>query len=292
MEVLAFILALASWAAWGALIVGLIRPQTFSNKLLGGSNRASIARRFVSVAILLGIAAAAAFSTIGTEETAQTAPDEMPGSVAISFLLGLGFAASLVVGVVAPQAFTWLFRRRLRRRYMALMFGGATIAAFAIGFSLVPPELNAKWEEERLIREAEDRRQDSIRQIEEAREEARERREKEAERAREEAESARKEREERLKNAEKDLPDESEAFVMSQWWVKERLIAPSTADFPWSADRVLRSLPGSTYVVTSYVDAQNAFGATIRTRYIATLKWVGGDWSMMSSWRLIDLETW
>jgi len=46
------------------------------------------------------------------------------------------------------------------------------------------------------------------------------------------------------------------------------------------------SLGGGRYRVQSYVDAQNSFGAMIRTRYDCTVHWIGGD-----RWKLEDLKT-
>ena len=65
----------------------------------------------------------------------------------------------------------------------------------------------------------------------------------------------------------------SSAFVMSQTFVERQLKAPSTADFPWiSSDGVrVTNEGGCRWSVVAYVDAQNGFGATIRTRYIVTL---------------------
>lgn len=59
------------------------------------------------------------------------------------------------------------------------------------------------------------------------------------------------------------------AFVMSQNFVKQRLKSPSTADFPYSgADGVhIAKIAECSYQVIAFVDSQNGFGATIRSRY-------------------------
>jgi hypothetical protein len=85
--------------------------------------------------------------------------------------------------------------------------------------------------------------------------------------------------------------DEGEAFVMSQSFVKDRLKAPSTADFPWAANsdgvRIVKTKDNPcTYVVTSYVDARNSFGAKLRTRYVATLHNVNNT----DQWHLDDIQ--
>lgn len=73
------------------------------------------------------------------------------------------------------------------------------------------------------------------------------------------------------------------AFYIAQTFVSNRLAAPSTADFAdFRESHVYRS--GEGFTVESYVDAQNAFGAKMRKRYIAKVKPVGDD-----NWRLVSL---
>jgi hypothetical protein len=67
--------------------------------------------------------------------------------------------------------------------------------------------------------------------------------------------------------------------------VKDRLKAPATADFPWDAVRT-KELGSCRFQVEAYVDAQNSFGAMIRTRYSATMIYAN------DTWRLDDLKTW
>jgi len=82
---------------------------------------------------------------------------------------------------------------------------------------------------------------------------------------------------------------DSEAFVISQHFVKQRLRSPSTADFPF-LDYTSVHLDSGRYKVTSYVDAQNAFGGEVRTYYKAILKYNSGDWADYRSWTLEDLK--
>jgi len=79
-----------------------------------------------------------------------------------------------------------------------------------------------------------------------------------------------------------------EAFVMSQTFMKRRLKSPSTADFPWYTDSevAVKHRGGGVFLVNSYVDAQNSFGAKLRTHYSCTLKDNGNE-----SWSLISLNT-
>ncbi|MCF4151791.1 hypothetical protein L2W58_08240 [Dethiosulfovibrio sp. F2B] len=82
----------------------------------------------------------------------------------------------------------------------------------------------------------------------------------------------------------KDIGDEIGAFIWSKTFVKDYLKAPSTADFPFF-DRESTQLNDSTWVIKSYVDSQNSFGAIIRTRYIATMHYKGND-----HWELLDIH--
>lgn len=73
------------------------------------------------------------------------------------------------------------------------------------------------------------------------------------------------------------------AYFASQEFVKDKLKAPSTAKFPWYSEVVVTDLGGGRFRVSAYVDAQNSFGAQIRTRYTCVLK--GADelnWTLES----------
>ena len=63
---------------------------------------------------------------------------------------------------------------------------------------------------------------------------------------------------------------ERDASRTAQRYVKSRLKCPSTAEFP-DASVASISCEDSVYTVFSYVDAQNSFGAMIRTYYEVTL---------------------
>lgn len=85
----------------------------------------------------------------------------------------------------------------------------------------------------------------------------------------------------------RDCEDTYTALYMAEQFVTDRLKAPTTADFPGffsSPPPVVRYSGSCTHVVTSYVDAQNGFGAQIRTSFQATVQYVGDD-----RWRLLDL---
>ena len=77
-----------------------------------------------------------------------------------------------------------------------------------------------------------------------------------------------------------------DAVLMAQKFMKNRLKAPATAEFQSFTDAEVNSFPGDEFKVSTYVDAQNAFGAKIRTKYIAHLKYIGDD-----KWTLVELVT-
>lgn len=83
----------------------------------------------------------------------------------------------------------------------------------------------------------------------------------------------------------------TDAYINSQVYVQSQLKAPATAKFPYSGDASavkVTDLGGNVAEVTAYVDAQNSFGAMIRTHYTATLQWVSGsDWKV-TSFKFLD----
>jgi hypothetical protein len=70
------------------------------------------------------------------------------------------------------------------------------------------------------------------------------------------------------------------AQQMCHDFLKQRLKSPSSAHFP---DDALRSLSANTYTVSGPVDAENSFGAAIRSSYVCKVKYAGGDkWNLIS----------
>lgn len=70
--------------------------------------------------------------------------------------------------------------------------------------------------------------------------------------------------------------------------VKALLKAPSTASFTSEGQSTYVNVYDSTAVVTGYVDAQNSFGAMIRTGYRIKMKYLGdindpGNWTVLES---------
>ena len=81
---------------------------------------------------------------------------------------------------------------------------------------------------------------------------------------------------------------DSEPFIISQHFVKDRLKSPRSANFP-SFDYDSKYLGNGKFPVESYVDAKNIFGAEIRTPYLAILKFNVGDWGNPGNWTLESL---
>jgi hypothetical protein len=77
------------------------------------------------------------------------------------------------------------------------------------------------------------------------------------------------------------------AYITSQYIVKAKLKAPNSADFPTSYNS---SVVTDTVYIESYVDAQNGFGANIRTYYDCTLHYWGGEWTDQKNWELLSLN--
>jgi hypothetical protein len=76
------------------------------------------------------------------------------------------------------------------------------------------------------------------------------------------------------------VPDSVMMYVQCQELVKDRLKAPSTAKFP-AITQVKKGTFGepedSLYRIIGFVDAQNTFGAALRSDFKCDMRWRGGD---------------
>ena len=78
--------------------------------------------------------------------------------------------------------------------------------------------------------------------------------------------------------------DPWQAHAQCANFTRQRLKAPSTADFPEYDDPgVSVLLYGGSWTVRSWVDAENGFGANIRTRFTCIVSPVGDKWRL-DSW--------
>ena len=82
-----------------------------------------------------------------------------------------------------------------------------------------------------------------------------------------------------------DVGEPSGAYINCKNAVEQVLPAPSTAEFARYDPDDVTQLSGNTWMIISYVDSQNAFGAMLRSDYACEIRYVGNH-----QWRLIDLD--
>ena len=85
-----------------------------------------------------------------------------------------------------------------------------------------------------------------------------------------------------------DVEDAVSALTMAEHFVKENLKSPSSAKFPWCSQKLIDSIitvNSYTWIVNSYVDSQNSFGAMLRTQYRAKVMYLGDN-----KWKLLALD--
>lgn len=83
----------------------------------------------------------------------------------------------------------------------------------------------------------------------------------------------------------------SMAYIQCKGFVKSRLKSPASAEFPPnSSAKVYRPWADKQqYTVTAYVDAQNGFGANLRSRFICEIEWNGVKSLDIANWKLNGL---
>lgn len=81
-----------------------------------------------------------------------------------------------------------------------------------------------------------------------------------------------------------DEPTETDAFIMCRLFVEDRLKAPRTAKFPASSTAKI-SQSNNRFTVSSYVDAENGFGALIRSDFLCVVEYQGDE-----NWILKDIQ--
>lgn len=82
------------------------------------------------------------------------------------------------------------------------------------------------------------------------------------------------------------------SYIICQLHVEDNLKSPSTADFPASSLTDIRDLGNNIFETRSYVDAQNEFGAMIRTDFFCKIQYIGtpeDDETLPSNWLLHEL---
>lgn len=76
------------------------------------------------------------------------------------------------------------------------------------------------------------------------------------------------------------------ASVLAEEVIKDYLVSPSSADFPFYTNYSITHT-GLRYKVEGYVDSDNAFGASLRNDFIVILEFVDGE---MESYRAIYVQ--
>ncbi|GAB3102221.1 hypothetical protein GCM10027159_27790 [Lysobacter terrae] len=74
----------------------------------------------------------------------------------------------------------------------------------------------------------------------------------------------------------------AEAWAYMEQFVKQRLKSPATADFPFGGHRDVEALGDNRYLVRSYVDSQNSFGAQVRTHFSGVITETPTGWKLES----------
>lgn len=69
------------------------------------------------------------------------------------------------------------------------------------------------------------------------------------------------------------------AWIAAQHVIRDRLKAPATATF--GGEDIERE--GDTYRVNGWVDAQNTFGAMLRSRFVVRMRYVDGGWDLVEA---------
>lgn len=71
-------------------------------------------------------------------------------------------------------------------------------------------------------------------------------------------------------------------WVQCKRFVTDALKVPATADFPFFPVESITSLGSGRFRVQSYVDAENSFGAKIRTNFTCDVRQSGSTWVLES----------
>lgn len=80
--------------------------------------------------------------------------------------------------------------------------------------------------------------------------------------------------------------DAGMACVMAEKLIKQQLKSPTSAEFDYGDCKKSAIHSGNIWTLRSYVDADNSFGAHIRSHYVAKLTNVPPS----DTWRLVELE--
>lgn len=79
------------------------------------------------------------------------------------------------------------------------------------------------------------------------------------------------------------------AYTQCQYFVSKELKAPASADFPFF-DFKHHEAPDNVYIIHAYVDAQNSYGAKVRSDWRCKVQYAGGDNADPASWKLLEVR--
>lgn len=82
-----------------------------------------------------------------------------------------------------------------------------------------------------------------------------------------------------------------DAWAEAQWYVKNQLVNPRSADFPpcpWRMEGCKMFVKNSDFTFKAYVDAKNAFGGTVRTFFWITVRDYGPGMCQTIKFKWID----
>ncbi|PZP55942.1 MAG: hypothetical protein DI586_05280 [Micavibrio aeruginosavorus] len=71
--------------------------------------------------------------------------------------------------------------------------------------------------------------------------------------------------------------------------VTEKLVVPKSADFPWSA-QIIPTTGDREFTMTSFVDAQNSYGASVRTHFQCRVTYNGQDADKIENWTVVSIS--
>ena len=77
-------------------------------------------------------------------------------------------------------------------------------------------------------------------------------------------------------------------MTICQIQMESRLTSPSSADFPFGIAADVETIGDNQYRLRSYVDSDNAFGATLRTDFDCVVSGTGDE---ISGYELVRLDT-
>ena len=83
-----------------------------------------------------------------------------------------------------------------------------------------------------------------------------------------------------------DIKDSKDAWYTCEIFIERVLKAPTTADFEHFNEERVYSIDANIWAVQMYVDAQNSFGAQIRSEFYCETQYFPNE----DEWRLLEID--